>query len=148
MYCFCHMNWIYFKPISLGFSGMEFKNANGFLLIFWLLVNHKCAEPDSVLIKVDQIKNKSYPYVSLESRNKLSPCHLHLKRSCTFGCAQCTIKLRNLMHWKWQTKTLNAKRGTFFGAKIWLCATHFLKANRRIDCFYHLDCIQKGRLGL
>ena len=75
-YCFCHMNWIDFKPISLGFSGMEFKNANGFLLIFWLLVNHTCAEPDSVLIKVDQIKNKSYPYVSLESRNKLSPCHL------------------------------------------------------------------------
>ena len=59
-YWFCHMkharvfkhfhfhmfvfNWalrrIDIKCISLGFSGMEFKNANGFLLIFWLVVNH------------------------------------------------------------------------------------------------------------
>ena len=26
----------------------------------------------------------------------------------------CTMKLKNRMHWKWQTKTLNAKRAAFF----------------------------------
>ena len=49
------------------------------------------------------------------NRNKLSPCHLLLKRACTFFFAQCTMKLKNMMHWKGQTKTLNAKRGSFFG---------------------------------
>ena len=49
------------------------------------------------------------------NRNKLSPCHLLLKRACTFFFAQCTMKLKNMMHWKWQTKTLNPKRGEFFG---------------------------------
>ena len=52
------------------------------------------------------------------NRNKLSPCHLLLKRACTFFFAQCTMKLKNRMHWKWQTKTLNPKRGAFFGWKF------------------------------
>ena len=43
----------------------------------------------------------------------------------------CTMKLKNLMHWKWETKTLNAKRGRYFGWQIWLYPNHFLKENHQ-----------------
>ena len=35
-------------------ASQELNLRNGFLFLFWLVVNHKCAEPDSVFIKVDQ----------------------------------------------------------------------------------------------
>ena len=41
------------------------------------------------------------------------------------------MKLKNLMHWKWETKTLNANRAAFLRWQIWLCPTHFLKKSSR-----------------
>jgi hypothetical protein len=54
-----------------------------------------------------------YLCVSFEIRNKLSPCHLTTYFEKILYFLLCTMELKNLMHWKWKTKTLNANRAGF-----------------------------------
>ena len=86
----------------------------------------------SHVLKVEAFYKTSWKWFSFSlpprnQKNKLSPCHLptYFKKIVYF--LLCTMKLKNLMHWKWETKTQHAKRGAFFRRKNWLYPNHFLK---------------------
>ena len=63
--------------------------------------------------------------VSLDSTNKLSPCHLPLKRLCTFFCAQWNSRIWSIGSGK--QKSSMPKRADFQGDKFGYILCHFLK---------------------